>query len=180
MATSRGKSIKYGCSKHKTTSKLELVEFTPIFFTKLRGFAHFLPQPSNIFTQIYLPYLWHFATLPNLTLSHFVPSHFLAVTILTTIFCFYISIHPNIITIFCLSFVDNHIFVGHHLFVCLPRQCLLVSPLIPIHSFLEHFLHIFFVRTDNDTFLRPTKGPINHLACSCQWWWHWRIMTMVG
>ena len=25
--------------------------------------THFLPQVFNIFTQIYLPYLWHFATL---------------------------------------------------------------------------------------------------------------------
>ena len=30
---------------------------------KLNGLLHFLPQPSDIFTQIYLPYLWHFATL---------------------------------------------------------------------------------------------------------------------
>ena len=31
--------------------------------TKLCGFLHFLPQYSNIFTQIYLPYQWYFATL---------------------------------------------------------------------------------------------------------------------
>ena len=63
MATSRGKSIKYGWFKDKTTSKL--VKFTQklLNFTKLRGLLHFLPQLSNIFTQIYLPYLWHFATL---------------------------------------------------------------------------------------------------------------------
>ena len=34
-------------------------------FTKLCGLLQFLPQPSNIFIQIYLPYLWHFATLGN-------------------------------------------------------------------------------------------------------------------
>ena len=33
------------------------------FFTNVCGLPHFLPQPPNIFTQIYLPYLWHFATL---------------------------------------------------------------------------------------------------------------------
>ena len=32
-------------------------------FTKLCGLPHFLPRPSNIFTKIYLPYLWNFATL---------------------------------------------------------------------------------------------------------------------
>ena len=32
--------------------------------------THFLPQLFNIFTQIYLPYLWHFATLT----SHLLPS----------------------------------------------------------------------------------------------------------
>ena len=44
-----------------------LVELTPklLHFTKLCGLLHFLPQPSNIFTQIYLPYLWHFANLTN-------------------------------------------------------------------------------------------------------------------
>ena len=36
-------------------------------FTKLKGLPHFLPQPSNIFTQIYLLYLWHFATLMHST-----------------------------------------------------------------------------------------------------------------
>ena len=30
------------------------------------GLSHFLPQPSNIVTQIYLTYLWHFVTLLKL------------------------------------------------------------------------------------------------------------------
>ena len=49
--------------KDNTTE--ELVKFTPklFYFTKLRGLLHFLPQLSTIFTQIYLPYLWHLATL---------------------------------------------------------------------------------------------------------------------
>ena len=70
MATSRGKINKYGWFKDKITWKL--VDFTSklLYFTKLRGLPHFLPQPSNIFTQIYLPYLWHFATL--LLLQHFI------------------------------------------------------------------------------------------------------------
>ena len=57
------KSIKYGWFKDKTTSKL--VEFTAklLYFAKLCGLLHFLPWFSNIFTQIYLPCLWHFATL---------------------------------------------------------------------------------------------------------------------
>ena len=36
------------------------------YLTWPRVLPHFLPQPSNIFTQIYLPYLWHFATLIQL------------------------------------------------------------------------------------------------------------------
>ena len=56
-------SIKYGWFKDKTTSKL--IEFTQklLHFTKLRGlfYLNLLPQPFNIFTQIYLPYLWRFA-----------------------------------------------------------------------------------------------------------------------
>ena len=57
MSTSRGKGIIYGWLKDKTTSKL--VEFTQkiLNFTKLRGFLHFLPPPSQKITQIYLPYL---------------------------------------------------------------------------------------------------------------------------
>ena len=43
---------------------------------KLCGFLHFLPQPSNIFTQIYLPYLWHFATLSVLNkIFHHIDFH---------------------------------------------------------------------------------------------------------
>ena len=65
----REKSFKYGWFKDKTTSKL--VEFIQklLHFTKRRGLPiYFLPQPSNIFIQIYLPFwhlwhLWHFATL---------------------------------------------------------------------------------------------------------------------
>ena len=34
---------------------------------ELQGLPNFLPKPSNIFTQIYLPYLWHFATLVQMT-----------------------------------------------------------------------------------------------------------------
>ena len=54
MVTLRGKGIKYGWFKDKTTSKL--VKFTPklIHFAKLHGVLHFLPQPYNIFTQIYI------------------------------------------------------------------------------------------------------------------------------
>ena len=33
------------------------------FLALPRVLSHFLRQPSDIFTQIYLPYLWHFATL---------------------------------------------------------------------------------------------------------------------
>ena len=42
-----------------------MVEFSPklLHFTKLHSLLHFLPEPCNIFTQIYLPYLWHFAIL---------------------------------------------------------------------------------------------------------------------
>ena len=56
-------SFKQKCFKDKTSK--QLVEFTPklLHFTKLCGTPYFLPQPSNIFTQIYLSYLWHFATL---------------------------------------------------------------------------------------------------------------------
>ena len=69
MATSRGKSIEYGWFKDKTTSKLVELTQKLLHFTKLRGLLHFLPQLSNIFTQIYLPYLWHFATLPSSPLT---------------------------------------------------------------------------------------------------------------
>ena len=51
-------SIKYGWFKDKTTSKL--IEFTQklLHFTKLRGlfYLNLLPQPFNIFTQIYLKF----------------------------------------------------------------------------------------------------------------------------
>ena len=42
-----------------------MVEFTPklLDITKPSSLQQSLPQPSNIFTQIYLPYLWQFATL---------------------------------------------------------------------------------------------------------------------
>ena len=57
MATSREKSIKYGWFKDKTTSKLvELIQKL-LHFAKRRGLLYFSPQPSDIFTQIYLPYL---------------------------------------------------------------------------------------------------------------------------
>ena len=35
----------------------------PAFANWSNDYVAFLPQPSNIFTQIYLQYLWHFATL---------------------------------------------------------------------------------------------------------------------
>ena len=41
---------------HYITSKL-------LYFTQLCGLPYFLPKPFNIFTQRYVPYLWHFATL---------------------------------------------------------------------------------------------------------------------
>ena len=54
---SKGKKVAKVSNKDKTTSKL--VKFTPriLHFTKVHGVSHFLPQTSNIFTQIYLPYL---------------------------------------------------------------------------------------------------------------------------
>ena len=67
MATTRGESIEYGWFKDKTTSKLVELTQKLLHFRKLRGLLHFLPQLSNIFTQIYLPYLWHFATLDQWT-----------------------------------------------------------------------------------------------------------------
>ena len=44
---------------------MKKVESAPklLNFTKLRGLLPICPQPFNIFTQIYLPYLWHFTTL---------------------------------------------------------------------------------------------------------------------
>ena len=48
-------SITKSWFKDKTSSKL--VEFAPktLNFIKMHGFLHFLLQPSNTFTQIYLP-----------------------------------------------------------------------------------------------------------------------------
>ena len=50
--------------KDKTPQKL--AEFTTklLHFTKLCGLLHFLHQPSNTFTQIYLPYMSHFCFPP--------------------------------------------------------------------------------------------------------------------
>ena len=61
MATSRGERVKDAIKW--TVFKQDIVEVCGIQpksssrFTNLRGLPHFLPQPSNIFTQIYLPYL---------------------------------------------------------------------------------------------------------------------------
>ena len=57
MNTSMEKSIKYGWFKDKTTSKLVKIIQKLHHFTKRRGLLQFLPKPSNIFTQIYLPYV---------------------------------------------------------------------------------------------------------------------------
>ena len=76
MATSREENGKVYQICHimanlKTKPLKKMVKSTPrlLNFTKLRGVLHFLPKPSNIFTQIYLPYLWHFATLSSDELS---------------------------------------------------------------------------------------------------------------
>ena len=73
MATSREEKGKVYQICHiiadlKTKPIKRMVKSTPRLpnFTKLRGLLHFLPKPSNIFTQIYLPYLWHFATLAEI------------------------------------------------------------------------------------------------------------------
>ena len=62
MATSSGKVSNLAHLKMKPHKNCWNLPKTT-HFRKLRGLLHFLPQPSNIFTQIYLPYLWHFATL---------------------------------------------------------------------------------------------------------------------
>ena len=61
--TSAENFIIYGWFYDRNSYKFPNFTHTTTSLAKLHVLPHFLPQPSNIFTQIYLPYLWHFATL---------------------------------------------------------------------------------------------------------------------
>ena len=59
MATSKGKTV-LNIAGLKSVPKNEFILQNCVV-----SYVHFLPQPCNTFTQIYLPNQWHFATLPE-------------------------------------------------------------------------------------------------------------------
>ena len=80
-----------------------LVELIPklLHFSKLCGLLHFLPQPSNIFTQIYLPYLWHFATLFTTLSFYFRREKTLFASVLSPLYVFWLFLLHFLFFVHC-------------------------------------------------------------------------------